>query len=160
MAPERFDQHRGITPILWVFASLAALELLVVHLVVASRWPSLAWPLTLLTGASLVWLISWIRSFKRRPHELDDNHLRLHFGSLRSIDIPLQSLCAVRTTWDGADLKRRDMINFVPVAYPNRLAEIDPPIARRKRSISVVAFRVDDPSAFDAAIVKRGIPIS
>ena len=51
MASARFDQHRGIAPILWVFASLALLELLVVHLVMASRWPSLAWLLTVVTGA-------------------------------------------------------------------------------------------------------------
>ena len=159
VASARFDQHRGIAPILWVFASLALLELLVVHLVMASRWPSLAWPMTLVTGASVVWLVAWTRSFKRRPHELDDDRLRLHFGSLRSIDIPLHSLRAVRTSWDGVDLKRPGTINFVPVAYPNRMVEIDPPIAGRKRSISAVAFRVDDPTAFDAAIVERGIAI-
>lgn len=159
MALTRFDQHRGIAPLLWVFASLALLELLVVHLVMASRWPSLAWPMTWFTGASVVWLLAWIRSFKQRPHELDDNRLRLHFGSLRSIDLPLRSIRSIRTSWDGADLKRPGTINFVPVAYPNRMVEIEPPIMMRKRSVSLVAFRVDDPTAFDLAIAERGIAI-
>ena len=145
---------------LWVFASLALLELLVVHLVMVSRWPSLAWPLTVLTAVSLIWLVAWIRSFKRRPHELDDERLRLHFGSLRSLDIPLQSIRLVRTHWDGTELKRPGTINFVPVAYPNRMVEIDPPVAGRKRPITAVAFRVDDLAGFDRVMIGLGIAVA
>ncbi len=156
MAPARFAQHRGIAPMLWAFASLAILELLVVHFVLAARWPWLAWPLTLLSGLSIIWLMRWIQSFKRLPHEVDDQRLRLHFGSLRSLDIPLASIRSVRTSWNGADLKQPGVVNFVPVAYPNRMIEIDPPIASRKKPVIAIAFRVDDPAAFDAALADRG----
>ena len=86
--------------------------------------------------------------------------LRLHFGSLRSLDIPLQSIRLVRTHWDGTELKRPGTINFVPVAYPNRMVEIDPPVAGRKRPITAVAFRVDDLAGFDRVMIGLGIAVA
>lgn len=133
-----FDQHRGISPMLWAFCSLAFLELLVVHLLLSSRWPLVAWPLTVLSGATCLWLVSWIRSFKRLPHRLDGDRLRLHFGSIRSLDVPLAAIRSVRSSWDGDDLKRPATLNFVPIAYPNRMLLLDPELPGRKRPIDAM----------------------
>jgi len=78
-----FANHRGVVPVLWVFVALASIELVAVHLILATRWPTLAWWLSIVTAASIVWLVSWALSWKRRPHELHVAHLRLHMGSLR-----------------------------------------------------------------------------
>jgi hypothetical protein len=40
-----FAYHRGVAPMAWVLFGLASIELVVVHLLVALRWPWLAWPL-------------------------------------------------------------------------------------------------------------------
>lgn len=51
---QRFANHRGIEPLLWMFVALATIELLVVHVVVSSHWRRAALPLTAVTGLSLL----------------------------------------------------------------------------------------------------------
>ena len=80
---------------LWAFFALAMAEMLAVHLFVVLKWPGLAWPVTGLTALSLVWLIGWIRSWVRLPHELVDGQLHLHMGSLRHVAVPVAQVAAV-----------------------------------------------------------------
>ena len=90
-----FSYHRAVAPMMWAFASLATIELVVVHLVVALRWPWIGWPLSALTLASLVWLVLWIRSFSKLPHRLEEHSLHLHAGTLRHVAIPLADIDSV-----------------------------------------------------------------
>ncbi len=158
-APVRFECHRGIQPMLWVFVALAAMELLVVHLFVALRWPATGWPLSIASALSIAWLVFWTNSFRTRPYELDANMLRLHFGSLRSLDLPLSNVASVRSSWARGEHKGREVANLVPVAYPNRLIELVEPIGWNRRSVCRAAIRLDDPPAFDSALRQRGIAV-
>lgn len=159
-AAETFSGHRGIAPMLWVFASLAAIELIVVHLFVSLKWPAAAWALTLVTLLSLVWLVRFITSFKRCPHGVDGDRLSLRMGSLRTITVPLGHVAAIRSQWPSGAEKAPGSVNFVPIAYPNRLVDLDPPVAGRRGSLSTVAIRLDDPARFDAALASRGVNIA
>lgn len=134
---------------LWVFFSLACIELVAVHLFVALRWPLVGWPLSALSLGAIVWLIGWIRSWRRLPHRLSDGVLTLHMGSLRSAALPLASIAAI-TPVAGERLKAGDTANFVPLAYPNRIVELREPHGPKARMR--YAIRVDDPDAFDAAL--------
>jgi hypothetical protein len=157
---ETFSGHRGIAPMLWVFASLASIELIVVHLFVSLKWPAAAWALTLMTLASLIWLVRFITSFKRCPHSLDGERLNLRMGSLRTISVPLEHVAAVRTQWPSGAEKAPGSVNLVPVAYPNRLVDLDPPITGRRGPLSTVAIRLDELDRFDAALASRGVKIA
>ena len=137
---------------LWAFVALATIELLVVHLVVSSHWHRAAWPLSAITGLSLLWIVRWVRSFRRLPHRLTENELILNLGSLRSVTVPLSSIAAVHDQWDAAVLRDKATLSLSPIAYPNRMIELDPPLAIKRRALSRIAFRVDDPAAFDAAL--------
>jgi hypothetical protein len=145
---------------LWAFAALATIELLVVHLFVSVKWPALAWGLSLVTALSLIWLVRFITSFKRCPHVIEGEKLKLRFGSLRTIEVPLAAIMTVRGRWGPGAEKATGTTNLVPIAYPNRLIEIDPPLSERRGPVSAVAIRLDAPEAFDAALAARGIAIA
>ena len=149
---QRFANHRGIEPLLWAFVALATIEVLVVHLVVSSHWHRAAWPLTTVTGLSLLLIVRWVRSFRRLPHRLSERELVLNLGLLRSVTVPLSSIAAVRDQWDGEVLRDKATLSLSPIAYPNRMIELDPPLAGKRCALRRIAFRVDDPGAFDAAI--------
>jgi hypothetical protein len=158
-AAETFSGHRGIAPMLWVFASLATTELVVVHLFVALKWPAAAWGLTIVTALSIAWLVRYITSYKRCPHRLESDALCLRMGSMRSIVIPIAQVAGVRTHWASGAEKAAGSVNLVPIAFPNRLVDIDPPIAGRRGPLSTIAIRLDDPAAFDASLAARGVTI-
>ena len=153
-----FANHRGVVPMLWVFAGLALIELLAVHLVVSLRWPVAAWPLSAVTALSVVWLVRWIVSWRRLPHALHADRLLLNKGSLRRVELPLAEIAAVHADLTGDLLKRRDSLNLVPIAYPNRIVELREPLSGRRRARRV-AIRVDDPQSFDEAMRNAGIAV-
>jgi hypothetical protein len=144
---------------LWAFAALATIELLVVHLFLSLVWPTVAWVLTIATATSLVWLLRFITSFKRCPHALESDRLRLRMGSLRTIDIPLANIVGVRSHWPSGAEKSAASANLVPLAFPNRLIDFSPPVAGRRGPLSAVAIRIDDPGSFDAALAARGVKL-
>jgi len=151
-----FAYHRGVAPMAWVLFGLASIELVVVHLLVALRWPWLAWPLTALTAASLAWIVLWIRSMARLPHMLGEGSLLLRAGSLRQISVPLGAISVVRRSWPPGAHKEAGVRNLVPLAYPNRMLVLSPPLADR-RPVHAVMIRLDDPAAFDAGLAAQGV---
>lgn len=146
-----FPNHRSVVPMLWAFASLAMCELLAMHLLLGLIWPSLAWPLTALTALSIIWLIGWIKSWQRLPHELYDDRLLLHMGSLRSIEIPLKLVKNIEHDFAGTSLKKKGVQNLVPIAFPNRLIRLNSRLPGRK-AVDSIAIKLDEPDAFDKAM--------
>ena len=158
MDEQIFENHRGVTPMLWVFTSIACMELLGVHLFLTLTWPWLAWPMSVLTGTSIIWLVSWIRSWKRLPHRLADGVLTLHMGSLRRVSVPLGQIASIDCSVNDALLKQPGVLRLVPIAYPNRIITLTTPLDDRRKT-SRIAIRLDDPAAFDATMVALGIPL-
>lgn len=154
MSATTFANHRGVVPMLWVFAGLAVLEMLAVHLFVALKWPAIGWPLTILSGLSIVWLVSWIRSWSRLPHELLPDRLRLHMGSLRSVDVPLAQIAAIEVAPSLDRIREVKARKLVPLAHPNRLILLTASLPGR-RAVNAVAILVDDPAAFDQALAGK-----
>jgi hypothetical protein len=146
-----FANHRGVVPMLWAFVVLASCELVGAHLLLGLWSAKVAWVASGLTLLTEIWLVRWVLSWKRLPHELSDDRLRLHMGSLRHIDVPLAAIAGISGAVPSALLKARDTCNLVPVAYPNRLIELRAPLTDR-RGTRRIAVRVDDPAAFDAAL--------
>lgn len=146
-----FANHRGVVPMLWVFVVLGACELVGVHLLLGLWSRTAAWVMTGLSLLTMIWLVRWVRSWKRYPHELWPDRLRLHAGSLRRIDVPLSNIARIGGALSADILKAPGTRNLVPIAYPNRLIELTAPLPGR-RATQRIAIRLDDPAAFDAAI--------
>lgn len=145
---------------LWVFVALAVGELMVVHLLLTLRWPVIGWPLLVVSGATVIWLVLWIRSFGRYPHSLSGDVLRLRIGSLPDTSIRLAAIGSISTNWCSGEHRGKGARNLVPVAYPNRMLRLTSPIQTRKGMCDRIAFRVDDPVSFDAAMASVGIQVN
>lgn len=153
-----FANHRGVVPMLWAFFGIAVCEMLTVHLFLVLKWPMLAWPLTAVSALPLVWLVSWIRSWTRLPHQLADSDLRLHMGSLRCVVVPVAQIAQVIRQVDAARLAQPGTRKLVVLAYPNRIVALRNALPGR-RETKALAIRLDDPAAFDAALAAHGIAI-
>ena len=136
---------------LWVMVTLAGCELVGVHLLLSLWSHTAAWVMSAVTVVSVAWLVRWIMSWKRLPHELHRDRLRLHMGSLRHVDVPIASIERITGELSAQLLTQRDTRRLVPLAYPNRLIELRSPLPDR-RATRRIAFRIDDPAGFDAAM--------
>ena len=155
-----FAGSRADTPMLWALAALATLETLVVHLFVWLKWPTVAWVLTVVSVAFLIWLVRMIGSLKRLPHSIEGDRLVLRLGSLRTVAVPIAQIAGVRSNWDSGGTRAHGVTNLVLIAASNRIVDIAPPIAGRRGPSHAVAISVDDPVAFDAALAARGVTIA
>jgi hypothetical protein len=151
--PLAFAYHKALAPLLWVFAFIMAAELLVTHLLVSALWSHVAaFILSALSLAALVWTILFIRSLKRLPVLVDEGGVTMRIGSLKSIRVPAASISGLRTSWPREELKRRGVLNFALINYPNVMLDLDPPLPGRRRPIAAIAHRLDDPAGFAAAV--------
>lgn len=135
----------------WVLFVLSLIELVVVHFLVALKWPMIGWTLTIISALGAVWLVRWILSFKRLPHELGDEGLTLHLGSLMSVDLDFDNIASIQTSFEPGALEKKGKLNLAFIAHPNRCFELKQPIMKDKARVYV---RFDDPAAFDAAFDK------
>lgn len=155
--PTEFAYHRGMAPIMWVFFALAVIELFAVHLLVATRWPAVGWPLSILSGCGVLWIALLIRSLPRRPHRIEGKMLVLNFGSLHDVTLELANIAAVQSAWEAGGDKAADALKLSGIAYPNRCLVLAKPLPRGKARVFI---RLDDPGSFDAALTARGVPVS
>jgi hypothetical protein len=143
---------------MWVLVALCSIELLVEHLLLMHWYPVVALVLSAATLSGLIWLVRLILSFRGLPVLLMEDRIVLRAGTLREIVVPLASVRALPTHWTADRLKARSVVNLALIAYPNIMIELDPPIATKRRTITAVAHRLDDPAAFTAALNAVGAP--
>lgn len=151
--PLPFAYHKALAPLLWVFAFIMAAELLITHLLVSGLWSQRAALIfSALSLAALVWTILFIRSLKRRPVLVDAEGVTMRIGSLKAVRVPARSISGLRTSWPREELKRKGVLNFALINYPNVMLDLDPPYPGRRRPIVAIAHRLDDPAGFVAAV--------
>jgi hypothetical protein len=98
-------------------------------------------------------LLAMLRSFRTMPIALDGRRLTMRTGRRMAITLDLDEIAAFRTSWDSEAIKRKSVLNLALVAWPNVVFDLrEPRKVRRRRIISTIAHRLDDPAAFHAAI--------
>jgi len=154
-APLAFSYSRALAPPIWAFACIMAIELVVVHLLVSALWSRTAAAiLSILSLAALVWTVSFILSLSRLPVLVDRDKVTMRVGTLKSVEVPRDRIAGVRTAWPREALKERTVLNLALINYPNVMLDLEPPLVTRRRSLGAIAHRLDDPTAFVAAIQK------
>ena len=149
-----FAYSRALAPLMWAFACIVTLELIVVHLLVSLLWSHVAaWILSALSVATLVWIALLIRSLKRLPVLVDDDGVTMRVGSLKSVRVPAASIARLRTSWPREELRGRGVLNLALINYPNVMLELDPPLPGR-HPVKSIAHRLDDPASFAAAVAR------
>lgn len=141
---------------MWVLFALSLLELVVVHIFVALKWPVIGWTLTTISALGAIWLVWWILSLKRLPHELCDRVLTLRLGTMKTVTVALDNVSAISSAWEPGALDKKGNINLAAIAHPNRCLELKEPIEKGKTR---VFFRLDDAAAFDALMKKEGFDV-
>jgi hypothetical protein len=152
LAQAEFAYHRSVAPMLWVLASLMVIEAGVLHFLIALWKPWIAAVLSIASLAMLVWLILFIRSFRRRPVELTDAGLIWRVGFLRPVAVPVASIAGLREAWDDALVRDRATLNLALLAWPNVVIDLTEPIMLGKRRIVRLAHKLDDRDAFVFAL--------
>lgn len=150
----RFHYHRSLSPMLGVLLGLAMCETVVLHIVALAVWGwKVAVVLALVDLSVIVWLVMLLRSFKAMPIELEGRRLTMRTGRFLSISLHVDDIAGFRTSWDSAAIKRKSVMNLALIAWPNIVFDLtEPRKVRRRRIISTIAHRLDDPAAFHAAI--------
>jgi hypothetical protein len=154
---QEFHYNQGVAPMMWVLFALSLLELVTVHFFIAYTWPHIGWPLTIVSAFGAVWILLWIRSFKTRPHCLDNDVLVLNFGRLRSVRIEIANIAKVTASFEPGALDQKGIINLAGIAHPNRGIELIAPLPRDRCRIFI---RVDQPEDFDRALKARHVPFA
>lgn len=149
---QAFAYHRSVAPMMWVFVTIASVELVVVHLLVALWRPWVAAALSVLAGASIVWLVGVIRSMRRLPVLIEADRLVMRVGTLRRIDVPRGQVAGLHECWDAAALKRPGIVKLSLIAWPNVVVDIEPPLTTRRGAVSAIAHRFEEPAAFGRAL--------
>ena len=150
---QRFAYHRAVAPMMWVLVAIGGVEFVVVHFLIAMWRPAVAIVLSLVSLASIAWLILQIRLFSRLPVEIGEGRLLMRVGRMKAIDIELANVAGLRDHWDAKALKERSVLNLAMVAYPNVVVDLIEPVrVGRKRVVRAVAHRLDDPAAFVVAL--------
>lgn len=153
--PLTFSYSRALAPLLWVFAAIMALELVLVHLLVSALWShGAALILSAISLAALLWTIFFVRSLNRCPVLVDGTGVTMRIGSLRSVPVPAAHIAGLRTAWPREELKQRGVLNFALINYPNVMLDLNPPLPAGRRTLIAIAHRLDDPAGFTAAVAR------
>lgn len=151
----RFHYHCSIAPMMWVLVALSSLELVVVHFLLALWQPWVAVTASILTLASIVWIVRLILSFRRLPVLIEGDELVMRAGWLREHRVPLGRIAGLRDTWTADELKQRHVSNLALIAYPNVWLDLDQAVPGRRASITAIAHKLDDPASFRLAVQTR-----
>lgn len=147
-----FAYHRSVAPMMWILVAIATVETLVVHLLVALWRPWVAAGLSVVSVATIVWLVVLIRSFAKLPVKIADGQLIWRIGTLRQTSVSLENVEGLKSDWTVADIKSRDVLNCAMIAYPNTFVVLSEPVRVGRRSVFALAHRLDDPTSFATAI--------
>lgn len=148
-----FGYARGVAPLLWALIALMAIELVVTHLLLAHWFPRAALALSVATLAAMLWFAGGIAGFRRRPVLVGRDALLLRLGWLKRVAVPIAHVQGVRREPIVLAAGDRRVLNLALVAHPNVAVELSPPLRVRGRSVELVAHRLDDPEAFEAAVL-------
>lgn len=156
-----FTYHKksGIVGLLSAVLGAAVVELFVVHLLVHTRAPRIAWTLAALSALGIVWLVGFIRALVLRPVLVTDGDLVVRAGAAWTLEVPRAAIERV----DGgrivsAPSKRApEHLQGTPVAQPNLLVTLRQPLEARglygrRKLVRTVSMRLDEPERFRAVL--------
>lgn len=152
MPARPFSYHRSIAPMMWILVGVGCVELLVVHGLLALWSWRVAAAASIVSLASLAWLVATIQSFRHLPVLVDADVLVLRVGRFRSLTVARDDVAGLRATWDRAAIRDRSVLNLALIAWPNVVIDLIAPVPMGRRTIRAVAHRLDDPAAFVAAL--------
>jgi hypothetical protein len=138
------------------FGIAIVVETVVLHLWLGARHPAWTWSLTVVSVASLAWLVVEYRATRDAAVTVDSELLDLAVGHRFVLRIPrTQVASAVPATWrDVPDAPTAGYLNASAPAQPNVLVTFSSPARVRllgglaKRSVTRLGLCLDEPARF------------
>jgi len=141
-------EHNG--SLLVGIAMALAVETVMLHLFVVSRWgPLAAWVLTGTSLYSLLWLTGEFRARVLRPPYVTDDALVIRNGMRASVVVPRTELSAVeRVTWRTLPAKAADYLDIARPGEPNVVLHFRDPVEvallfGRRRRVTRIGLRAE-----------------
>ncbi len=155
-----FAYHRYLAPMMGVLLALQAIEIGVLDVVLRLWSPRIANVLMELGIVALLYLVGVIHSLRLRPILLTDDGLRVRSGVLAEQCVPYADIAELSPEVSATEVKSATTRNMALLAWPNVVVRLARPIGRKpllraRPAIQAIAFRVDDPAAFIAALSTR-----
>lgn len=163
---QSFAYAKEVTPLLWVFIFVSALEVTVVDLLLP--WETVRLVALVIGVWGLLWMVGYLASMRVFRHLLDDTGLRIRHGTTVDIRIPWEAIDSVAArrgsapTSKSVHVERRDdgTLVHVPVLKQTKAAVmLHRPTAVKlpdgTQEIAELRLYVDDPRAFVAMARER-----
>lgn len=153
-----FTSGSILAPVLVSVAALSVAEITVLHLIVG-RWTHVgASILTAIGLLAFVYMIGLAKSLQYMPTVLRPGALLIRLGHFQSVEIPYETIRAVRKAAPGAPGAKS--LNMAPMSTPNLVIELSSDqevtgVSGRKRVFRQIALRMDDADSFEACLSDR-----
>ncbi|MGY1814695.1 hypothetical protein [Blastococcus sp. SYSU D00820] len=160
---EAFPYAGAVTPVIWAFVVVSAIEVVVVHVVVP--WPAVRLVLDVAGIYGVLWMLGLLASLRTAPHVVDDAGLRVRHGAVVDLVLPWADIAAVqlrrrsvegsRTVHLHADGARRAVSVNVGASTQLDIRLTTPRVLALRRAgdqpVEEIRIAADDP----AALVRR-----
>ncbi|CAN5850077.1 hypothetical protein BH20GEM3_BH20GEM3_15370 [soil metagenome] len=157
-----YHQKNGYGGILVAITLVAAVEMVVVHLLVASWSPTVAWILFAVSVYGIVWLLGYAQAIRLRPILLSSKVLHVRIGLLWSVQIPLASIASVQPAKSIPETRSTPgYLHAVTVGNPQWVIELGEPVevhglyGYTKKNVQQIGIAVDDRARFGAELERR-----
>lgn len=156
------DRKTGAAGLLFGFAVASAMEIPVVHVLIAGESETLAWVLTIASGYTLLWILGFARALRLHPVTLGTDAMRLRVGLIWDVTIPYAAIATVEKAPLGAiDRAEPGYLHAAFAGTPQLVLNLSTPVDALglygwpKRGVRRVGLYVDDPTAFREALRSR-----
>lgn len=151
----RFSRHRYELPMLGMLSVIALAELVAVHLLV-SLWSAVAaW---LLSGATMLMfghMALLVHGMVRWPTLVGDSGITIRHGRRGEIFVPFAQVASLDDVAFRPEEKGAQFFRATLLAQPNLAIRLTEPLPYRRRMLSSIGLRLDDPASFGAAVRGR-----
>jgi hypothetical protein len=143
-------------------SAVILIETLAVHFLLAARHPAVAWLVTALSLAAVVYLVRDYQALGRGSVRVADDRLLLAVGRRYNFELPLAGIERViqpsfRDLPAPGTNQGRDYLNLTKPASPNVLITLKAPVRVRlpggvHRTVRRLSVHLDDPAGFVVAV--------
>lgn len=158
MIPQDFSYHRAEMPYLYALLALSAVELVVVHLVLASLSAAAAWVASAMTLALFVLFVRLIHTMRTRPITVGASGVRLRSGFKLDTTLPPGAVTAVSALGPSPPARTADTRSLSLLAGDNVEIMLAGPQSALGLRYSRIRLRLDDPAGFVAAVRASILP--
>lgn len=152
--------HRVINPMIAVFLVLQLIEIVVVHLLV-SHWSRIAALVLLALGIwGALFFIALMKGFRLYPVLTDETGVRVRGGSMVDLYVPYAEIAGIEAAISDRETRQDDVLNAAILSHPNIVLRLSRPtgyvtLFGKRRMVTRVAFRLDEPAPFLAELQKH-----